>query len=60
MFGLAPYNPILGETHHVSKGNLNVLLEQVSHHPAVSALHATDEKENIEIIWCQYPFAKFN
>ncbi|PNX57476.1 hypothetical protein L195_g058713, partial [Trifolium pratense] len=32
----------------------------VSHHPAVSALHATDEKENIEIIWCQYPFAKFN
>jgi oxysterol-binding protein-related protein 8 len=28
-FGFAPYNPILGETHHVSKGNLNVLLEQV-------------------------------
>lgn len=28
-FGAAPYNPILGETHHVSKGNLNVLLEQV-------------------------------
>ncbi|XP_004487976.1 oxysterol-binding protein-related protein 4B-like isoform X2 [Cicer arietinum] len=60
MFGTAPYNPILGETHHVSKGNLNVLLEQVSHHPALSALHATDEKENIEIIWCHYPVAKFN
>jgi len=28
-FGVAPYNPVLGETHHVSKGNLNVLLEQV-------------------------------
>jgi len=28
-FGSAPYNPTLGETHHVSKGNLNVLLEQV-------------------------------
>ena len=28
-FGVAPYNPILGETHHVSRGNLNVLLEQV-------------------------------
>ncbi|GAU37984.1 hypothetical protein TSUD_205240 [Trifolium subterraneum] len=28
-FGVAPYNPILGETHHVSKGDLNVLLEQV-------------------------------
>lgn len=29
MFGVAPYNPILGETHHVSRGGLNVLLEQV-------------------------------
>lgn len=28
-FGVAPYNPTLGETHHVSKGNLNVLVEQV-------------------------------
>lgn len=27
-FGVAPYNPILGETHHVSRGTLNVLLEQ--------------------------------
>ncbi|CAL5184547.1 unnamed protein product [Lathyrus oleraceus] len=60
IFGLAPYNPVLGETHHVSKGNLNVLLEQVAHHPAVSALHATDQKENVEMIWCQYPVAKFN
>ncbi|XP_027338349.1 oxysterol-binding protein-related protein 4C-like [Abrus precatorius] len=59
-FGVAPYNPILGETHHVSKGNLNVLLEQISHHPPVSALHATDEKENIEMIWCQQPVPKFN
>ncbi|XP_058727833.1 oxysterol-binding protein-related protein 4C-like isoform X1 [Vicia villosa] len=58
-FGVAPYNPILGETHHVSKENLNVLLEQVSHHPPVTALHATDEKENIEIIWCQQPVPKF-
>ncbi|XP_020221774.1 oxysterol-binding protein-related protein 4C [Cajanus cajan] len=60
IFGVAPYNPILGETHHVSKGNLNVLLEQISHHPPVSALHATDEKENIEMIWCQRPDPKFN
>lgn len=29
IFGVAPFNPILGETHHVSKGTLNVLLEQV-------------------------------
>ena len=29
IFGVAPYNPILGETHHVSRATLNVLLEQV-------------------------------
>jgi hypothetical protein len=29
IFSKVPYNPILGETHHVSCGNLNVLLEQV-------------------------------
>ncbi|KAL2338675.1 hypothetical protein Fmac_013121 [Flemingia macrophylla] len=58
-FGVAPYNPTLGETHHVSKGNLNVLLEQISHHPPVSALHATDDKENIEMTWCQFPVSKF-
>lgn len=28
-FGVTPFNPILGETHHVSNANLNVLLEQV-------------------------------
>ncbi|XP_065851407.1 oxysterol-binding protein-related protein 4B-like [Euphorbia lathyris] len=59
IFGVAPFNPILGETHHVSTGSLNLLLEQVSHHPPVSALHATDEKENIEMIWCQNPVPKF-
>ncbi|CAA2950482.1 oxysterol-binding protein-related protein 4B-like [Olea europaea var. sylvestris] len=59
IFGVAPYNPILGETHHVSRGTLNVLLEQVSHHPPVTALHATDEKENIEMIWCHSPIPKF-
>ncbi|KAK4602003.1 hypothetical protein RGQ29_011189 [Quercus rubra] len=59
IFGVAPYNPILGETHHVSRGNLNVLLEQVSHHPPVSALHATDEGENVEMIWCHHLTPKF-
>ncbi|XLS89851.1 hypothetical protein HN51_065859 [Arachis hypogaea] len=60
IFGVAPYNPILGETHHVSTPNLNVLLEQVSHHPPVTALHATNEKEKIETIWCSYVVPKFN
>ncbi|XP_077238517.1 oxysterol-binding protein-related protein 4C-like isoform X2 [Tasmannia lanceolata] len=60
IFGLAPFNPILGETHHVSRGTLNVLIEQVSHHPPVTALHATDEKENVELIWCQNPIPRYH
>ncbi|XP_022756558.1 oxysterol-binding protein-related protein 4C isoform X2 [Durio zibethinus] len=60
LFGCAPYNPILGETHHVSRATLNVLLEQISHHPPVSALHATDEKQNIELIWCQHCVPNFH
>ncbi|KAJ1400627.1 Oxysterol-binding protein [Sesbania bispinosa] len=31
----------------------------VSINPPVSALHATDEKENIEMMWCQQPVPKF-
>uniref|UniRef100_A0A453RL47 Uncharacterized protein n=1 Tax=Aegilops tauschii subsp. strangulata TaxID=200361 RepID=A0A453RL47_AEGTS len=30
IFGFAPYNPVLGETHHVSRGSLHVLLEQAT------------------------------
>lgn len=59
IYGSAPYNAILGETHHVTRGTLNVLLEQVSHHPPVTALHATDEKENLEVLCCTYPNPKF-
>ncbi|ONK69502.1 uncharacterized protein A4U43_C05F23610 [Asparagus officinalis] len=59
IFGLTPFNPILGETHHVSRGTLNVFVEQISHHPPVSALHATDTEENIEFIACQNPRPKF-
>ena len=32
-FAKAPYNPILGETHHVSAAHLNVLCEQVNKKP---------------------------
>ncbi|GAB2252855.1 hypothetical protein Droror1_Dr00005702 [Drosera rotundifolia] len=54
LYGATPFNPVLGETHHVSRGTLNVLLEQVSHHPPVSALHATDESNKVELVWCQH------
>ncbi|XAR63736.1 hypothetical protein NMG60_11023779 [Bertholletia excelsa] len=47
--------PHLGETHHVSRGTLNVLVEQVSHHPSVAAIHVTDAN-GIEIIGC-HPMA---
>ncbi|XVE79958.1 hypothetical protein DITRI_Ditri14bG0099100 [Diplodiscus trichospermus] len=60
IFGVAPYNPILGETHHVSRATLNVVLEQISHHPPVSALHASDEEQNIELIFCQQCISKFH
>ncbi|CAN8248383.1 unnamed protein product [Cochlearia groenlandica] len=59
IFGMAPYNPIVGETHHVSNGHVNVLLEQISHHPPVTALHATHEKENIDVTFCHYFTPKF-
>lgn len=58
-FGKAPYNPILGETHHVAAGDLRVLLEQVSHHPPVSALHASNEKKQLRMTWWQKAEPKF-
>ncbi|XP_021723695.1 oxysterol-binding protein-related protein 4B-like [Chenopodium quinoa] len=59
VFGVAPFNPILGETHHASRGTLNILAEEVSHHPPVAAMHGTDEANNIELIWCQHAVPKF-
>lgn len=59
IFAEVPYNPVLGETHHVSSGNLNVLLEQVSHHPPISALHATNAEKQIEMTWWQQPAPHF-
>lgn len=32
---------------------------QISHHPPVCALHATHEKENIDVMFCQYFTPKF-
>jgi hypothetical protein len=87
----APYNPILGETHHVSAGTLNVFCEQVrlnfpilverhcvaasvleplikssdmakvqvSHHPPITALYATDDVKNVEMLWWHKPVPQF-
>ncbi|KAJ7955832.1 Oxysterol-binding protein [Quillaja saponaria] len=48
IFGVSPFNPILGETHHVSRGNLNILLEQVSHHPPLEPkFHGTSVEAQV-------------
>ncbi|MCO5560514.1 hypothetical protein L7F22_014129 [Adiantum nelumboides] len=58
-FAQAPFNPILGETHHVSCGNLNVILEQVSHHPPISALYATNKLADLRLQWWHTPSPRF-
>eukprot|EP00897_Mesotaenium_endlicherianum_P006019 jgi/Mesen1/5445/ME000271S04464 len=58
-FGKAPYNPVLGETHHASSGDLNVLVEQVCHHPPISALYATNDVKKIRTLWWHYPVPRF-
>ncbi|CAM6046000.1 unnamed protein product [Sphagnum compactum] len=58
-FARAPYNPILGETHHVSVGDLNVLCEQVSHHPPVSALYATSGSKKLQLLWWHHAVPRF-
>ena len=32
-----PFNPILGETYQGKIGEYNIALEQISHHPPISA-----------------------
>lgn len=51
LFGKAPYNPIEGETHHVSAGGLHLLAEQVSHHPPVSAIYASHPSKQTRVLW---------
>ncbi|XP_017018456.1 oxysterol-binding protein-related protein 2 [Drosophila kikkawai] len=35
-----PFNPLLGETYELQRGDYRIVCEQVSHHPPVSAFHA--------------------
>ncbi|CAM6101844.1 unnamed protein product [Calypogeia fissa] len=55
----APYNPILGETHHVSAGELNLIAEQVSHHPPETAVYATNTKKGIQFFQSCKPSPRF-
>jgi hypothetical protein len=59
IFGFAPYNPVLGETQHVSTSGcgLNVRPRGAGLTPAarVMALHATDAHGEVRLVWCQSP-----
>lgn len=39
-----PFNPILGETYQASCGQYKIALEQISHHPPISAYILWSEK----------------
>jgi len=41
---MKPFNPLLGETFEYEQDGFRLLLEQVSHHPPISALHCEHEK----------------
>lgn len=56
-----PFNPILGETYELSREELNfdLLLEQVSHHPPVSAFHCTAKDKSWVVYGSYEPKLKF-
>jgi len=48
-----PFNPLLGETYELvnQEGGYCVIVEQVSHHPPMTALHAESDKW---VFWQEY------
>jgi len=49
-----PYNPVVGESHYCyvtsdEYGPTRFVGEQVSHHPPVSAVYVTNDKENVSV-----------
>jgi hypothetical protein len=45
-----PFNPLLGETYELSRNGYHICLEQVSHHPPISAFYA----ESLDKSWKYY------
>ena len=45
-----PFNPLLGETYELSRNGYHISLEQVSHHPPISAFYA----ESLDQKWKYY------
>lgn len=46
---LSPYSPMLGETHHVTRGDISFQIEQVAHNPPTTAVYATNEKQTLRL-----------
>lgn len=42
-----PFNPLLGETYELEMPDCRILLEQVSHHPPIGALHASSSRYEV-------------
>ncbi|XP_055611137.1 oxysterol-binding protein-related protein 2 isoform X2 [Uranotaenia lowii] len=38
-----PFNPLLGETYELTRPEFRIICEQVSHHPPISAFHASSD-----------------
>ena len=45
-----PFNPLLGETYELVNDQLELLSEQVSHHPPISANYCRGKNENFSIM----------
>ena len=43
-----PFNPLLGETYELDLPTFHYFSEQVSHHPPISATHATGKNGDYE------------
>ena len=59
-----PYNPILGEHFYCrwqsdDFGTTQLLSEQVSHHPPISAFHVVNRQQNFVLDGCLQPRSKF-
>lgn len=47
MFGLKPFNPILGETFQTKIGKTDIYIEQTSHHPPILNFYITNPEFKI-------------
>lgn len=54
-----PFNPLLGETFEMTKGDTMLVTEQVSHHPPITAVHMMNNKLGWRMYTNQHVSTKF-